>query len=397
MSIDAEWAEFLYGSVDNGSSLLQEPETDNDILRDCKKEHIEKYMYENSVNNNNIHDSKQSVISETPKPSDIYISTKTKIAHFNQSIDLKKVFWKINVQRYCSRAEGVIKKQMKFNSLEKSDYDEIQNNLKREYYYDQHVITHIENSTGRILFKDIRKVSVGVCKKDLLQYRSKKKSAFYNCFVLIIRLSDDSSNYKEYHVKIFNTGKIEIPGVQDEVLFQRVLLLLLTIIQPHVESPLKYKSDIYETVLINSIFKCGYYINRESLYDILKYKYNIQTIYDPCSYPGIQCKFYYNPDVGIQTGSQISEEGKKKYKHINQVSFMIFRTGSVLIVGKCEENVLREIYEFIKKILIDEYKQVFEENTEISIPVKDKKQKQRKHEFMVDDENVEEVQELLLL
>jgi TATA-box binding protein (TBP) (component of TFIID and TFIIIB) len=198
-------------------------------------------------------------------------------------------------------------------------------------------------------------------------------------------------------VKIFNTGKIEIPGVQDEVLFQRVLLLLLTIIQPHVESPLKYKSDIYETVLINSIFKCGYYINRESLYDILKYKYNIQTIYDPCSYPGIQCKFYYNPDVGIQTGSQISEEGKKKYKHINQVSFMIFRTGSVLIVGKCEENVLREIYEFIKKILIDEYKQVFEENTEISIPVKDKKQKQRKHEFMVDDENVEEVQELLLL
>jgi hypothetical protein len=76
---------------------------------------------------------------------------------------------------------------------------------------------------------------------------------------------------------------------------------------------------------------------------------------------------------------------------------MIFRTGSVLIVGKCEENVLREIYEFIKKILIDEYKQVFEENTEISIPVKDKKQKQRKHEFMVDDENVEEVQELLLL
>jgi hypothetical protein len=67
---------------------------------------------------------------------------------------------------------------------------------------------------------------------------------------------------------------------------------------------------------------------------------------------------------------------------------MIFRTGSVLIVGKCEENVLREIYEFIKNILVVEYKQVFEENTEISLPVKDKKQKQRKYEFNVKNEEL---------
>jgi|688.fasta_scaffold356554_2 hypothetical protein len=376
LSVDAEWEEFLGYSVVSDSSQ----EIGFELLRDGELEN----NYENSLNNS--YKNEHQCVSETPKPSDIYISTKTKIAHFNQTIDLKNVFWKINVQRYCSRSEGVIKKQMKFNSLEKKDYDEIQDNLKNEYYFDQHVITHIENATGRILFKDIRKVSVGICKKDLLQYRSKKKSAFYNCFVLIIRLLDNSSNYKEYHVKIFNTGKIEIPGVQDDMLFQRVLTLLLSIIQPHVETQLKYKSDVYETVLINSIFKCGYNINRESLYDILKYKYNLQTIYDPCSYPGIQCKFYYNPDVAVQTGSQISEEGKKKFKNINQVSFMIFRTGSVLIVGKCEESVLREIYEFIKNILVVEYKQVFEENTESLVPVKIKKLKQRKHEFIVYDE-----------
>jgi hypothetical protein len=67
---------------------------------------------------------------------------------------------------------------------------------------------------------------------------------------------------------------------------------------------------------------------------------------------------------------------------------MIFRTGSVLIVGKCEENVLREIYEFIKNILVVEYKEVFEENTEISLPVKDKKQKQRKYEFNVNNDEL---------
>ena len=39
---------------------------------------------------------------------------------------------------------------------------------------------------------------------------------------------------------------------------------------------------------------------------------------------------------------------------------MIFRTGSVLIVGHCNEDVLQIIYEFIKKILHDEYSEVNE-------------------------------------
>jgi hypothetical protein len=38
-----------------------------------------------------------------------------------------------------------------------------------------------------------------------------------------------------------------------------------------------------------------------------------------------------------------------------EISFMIFRTGSVLIVGKCNEDVLHEIYEFIRTMLETEY------------------------------------------
>ena len=369
MSIDNEWKDFLDESIDPYA------ETENNVEE-----------YETSdVCENNKH--AQFKASDIPKATDIYISTKTKISYFNMPIDLKTIFWKIQVMRYSTQKEGVIKKQMKFNSLVKEDYLAIQENLKQEYLYDEHIITHIENVTGRNLFKDIRKVSIGVCKKDLLSYRSKKKSAFYNCFVLIIRLLDDTCNYKEYHVKVFNTGKIEIPGVQDEVLFQRVLLLLIDIIQPHLSVKLEYKSNISETVLINSNFKCGFYINREVLYDILKYRYNIQTIYDPCSYPGIQCKFYYNPDIGIQTGSQISEDNKDKdnYNNISEVSFMIFRTGSILIVGRCEEFVIREIYEFLKKILVLEYKEICEHNTDLVTPIKIKNKKKRKHEVIMDD------------
>jgi hypothetical protein len=88
---------------------------------------------------------------------------------------------------------------------------------------------------------------------------------------------------------------------------------------------------------------------------VLNSKYHIQSIYDPCSYPGIQCKFYYNPDIGIQSGSQISKENKDLYKNVSEVSFMIFRTGSVLIVGKCDENILMTIYEFLKDLLVKEF------------------------------------------
>ena len=35
---------------------------------------------------------------------------------------------------------------------------------------------------------------------------------------------------------------------------------------------------------------------------ILKMKYNLQPIYDPCSYPGIQCKFYYNSKNDFHDG-----------------------------------------------------------------------------------------------
>ena len=291
---------------------------------------------------------------ETPKASDIYISTKTNIVYLNTSIDLKEVFWKILVIPYAKPTNGVIKKQMKFNSTTQEELSDIIEKLKYETYYEERIITNINNPNGRIKFKDIRKVSVGVSKKDLMSYRCKKKSAFYNCFVLILRININNV-FKEFHVKVFNTGKLEIPGIQNDNTFKMILQLVIETLQPFVPETLHYKEDSEETVLINSNFNCGFFINRDILNDILKYKYNIQSIYDPCSYPGIQCKFYYNPDVPTQTGSQISEENKESYKNIKKISFMIFRTGSVLIVGKCDENILMTIYEFLKDLLVKEF------------------------------------------
>jgi len=370
LDIDNEWNNFQTSYYDDTS--------DNEEINEIVQQTSDEFISANLT---------ADLSSEAPKSSSIYISTKTKIAYFNIPIDLKNIFWEIPIIPYAKPVNGVIKKQMKFNSDKIEELLFIQDKLKAEAYFEEHIITHIDNPTGRIKFKDTRKISIGVCKKDLMSYRSKKKSAFYNCFVLILRMKVDKI-FKEFHVKVFNTGKLEIPGVQNEKSFEMIINLVIETLQPYSAGKLEYISNTNETVLINSNFNCGFFINREELYNILKFKYNIQSIYDPCSYPGIQCKFYYNPDCVIQNGCQISEVNESLYKNTSEVSFMIFRTGSVLIVGKCDENVLRVIYEFIKIILNNEYKNICQKNIQTNdndeICLKDKKKKIRRKNITIE-------------
>jgi len=293
---------------------------------------------------------------EAPPCSDIYISTKTKIAYLNQSIHLADTYWKLPIIPYHLPCEGIVKKQMKFNSTSQEELNSILSQVPKDSYVNEYVITQIINPEGRIKFKDVRKISIGLCKKDIISYRGKRKGAFYNCFVLMLRILHEGE-YKEIHVKVFNTGKLEIPGMQQDSMQAKVLHLLIKIMGDSIgyEKKIGYIEDKCDTVLINSNFRCGFYLSREELYEILKTKYRINCSYDSCSYPGIQSEFYYNPAIKVQTGQQPKEMNDT----IVKVSFMIFRTGSALIVGKCTENVLHIIYNFLCKLLADEYKTIF--------------------------------------
>ena len=176
MNIDDEWENFISSGCDD--DISSDDEDINEIIKQDSEEFISANL-------------KIDLNTESPKATDIYISTKTKIAYLNKQIDLKEIFWQVPLISYAKPCNGVVKKQMKFNSLTPEELQFIQDKLKSEIYFEEHVITHIDNPAGRIKFKDTRKISIGISKKDLLSYRCKKKSAFYNCFVLILRLKID--------------------------------------------------------------------------------------------------------------------------------------------------------------------------------------------------------------
>ena len=417
MDIDIEWKQYLLHQSDNSDHDTQVPPTKSDVHETA---HI------------------------MPKCEDLYISTQTKVLFLNQEIDIHRIFWEIPIVEYWRPMNGVVKKQMKIVSKTPEEYEEYRAKLQNIPYFTEHIIKQINNpGARRIKFKDERKITVGISKKDIMNCRGKVKNAFYNCFAMILRFKYDE-DFREIHVKIFNTGKMEIPGILNDKLLQIVKTMILDILrartemhleranvsrslQPDVddaedvddnecsdcvneildtthanEGLLKEVEEVLEpsytiidfvenekedSVLINSNFNCGFYINRERLYSILRSeKYNIEAAYDPCSYPGVKCKFYFIHEIGFDVQKQrgcitredrcqkMSELGDNK--RYTEVSFMVFRTGSCLIVGNCSETILKFIFEFIKLMLAAEYELIY---TAMEDPVsKNKKMKIRK-------------------
>jgi len=331
---------------------------------------------------------------DVPLCDPLYISTKTKVLFLNQEIDIQNIFWKIPIIEYWRPMEGVVKKQMKIVSKTKEEYDEYKSKLEDIYYYQENIIKQIDNpSARRIKFKDERKITIGISKKDIMNCRGKIKNAFYNCFAMILRFSQDGK-FKEVHVKIFNTGKLEIPGILNAELLTIAMRMILEIVSPHVSPKMLdfIETDREENVLINSNFNCGFFINRDRLNAIMRSpKYNIETAYDLCSYPGIKCKYYFNNEIQfdekLQTGQITKSDHSMKMSELSdnakytEISFMIFRTGSCLIVGNCTERILLFVYEFIKKILHKEYRNICVESDEKI--TKEKKAKIRKRTIVV--------------
>ena len=310
------------------------------------EEQWEQFMNDGELDMNETSIQETPAIKEKNAPdcSPLNISTKSKIIYLNSTFNLNELFWKLKIINYDEEKEGIIKKQIKFNFLNSDEVDYFENMAKDEKNIKIKILNQINNPSGRVKFKDVRKVDVGFCKNDILKPKKESKSAFYNCFVIIFR-KFYKGTFCEFHVKLFNSGKVEVPGIQSEEMLNNIVEILISSLQPYFKHPIEEQKEKRQLVLVNSNFNCQYYLDREKLVKILKAKYKIKCGMDSCSYPGIQCKY--------------------KLKDNSEISFMIFRTGSVLIVGKCEDNELNEIYSFLKTMFKSEYMDIHEEESEL--------------------------------
>jgi hypothetical protein len=322
-------------------------------------------------------------------------------------LDVMKIFWNIPIMEYGKAKMGIIKKQMRMIFKTQEEYEEYAIKIKEIPYYNEKIIKQINNPTARkIKFKDERKLTVGISKKDIMNCHGKEKKAFINCFVMILRISNKSQQFHEVHVKVFNTGKITIPGIVDDadILLEITKQFILDILQPNINEPIhlipeeeipllkkivknkkgQKNKEIHADldvddedyvknghieyvkqqsgVLINSNFNCGFYIDQMKLIQILQDKYKLEPTYNKSNYPGVKCKFYLNTelplDISVQTGRIMKDDENmtigdlKNDKKYTKINFVVFRTGNNLILGNFSKKVLLFIFEYVKYILM---------------------------------------------
>ena len=116
MNIDDEWSSYL---IDKQEDVSSDEENTNNNSNECNEYSEELFMNES-----------------VPEPTEIYISTKSKIAYLTQPVDLK-IFWDIPVIPYATANNGVIKKQIKINSKTPEELEFLQQRLQSELYYEQ--------------------------------------------------------------------------------------------------------------------------------------------------------------------------------------------------------------------------------------------------------------------
>lgn len=170
------------------------------------------------------------------------------------------------------------------------------------------------------------------------------------------------------NTKIFKNGNIQMTGIRDieqgRQMVENIANMIRNIynnVEPNVVSNIDtLVPDKYQLRLINSDFKIGYEIHREKLYNILGDKYMSCCSYEPCIYPAVKIKYYYNLDnplcdgncycskkciIGKNTGS-----GDMMCK---KVTIAVFQSGCIIITGGQNIHQVDEAYKFINRVLFE--------------------------------------------
>jgi hypothetical protein len=361
-ALDAEWSEFL-----RNGCLLTKPIPKKRVQPVTKT--VEVSATPTVVAETIIH-----VRTEEPT---LTISTQSINAKLNNigDIDINAMFWALEVIPYIQKSEGVIKKQIK---VQCSTPEELVVFKARLAQYPSHELTkveHIDDPGGTAPFQYVAKLSIGLANKEVQAHRAQQRDAFFNSFTMVLRVKYQNT-FKEITAKVFNKGIMSLPGMLDSELRENTLLLVDKVLgktsseaATTLLKPLAHCPETITDVMVNSNFWCGYGLDRDKVVEIMRGKYGLEASYDPSEYPGVICRYYHsesgethgrcpcNPVCStLQIGNK--KHAGKQRGACQKMTFMLFRTGSVLIVGQRNNEILHKVFRFVLKILLDERSQL---------------------------------------
>lgn len=189
-----------------------------------------------------------------------------------------------------------------------------------------------------------------------------KKKVFYNQITIIIVINNTTNN-----IKLFNNGSISMTGVKSAENGRRAVDILLECLKRTMDKDNKpalendnAKVEYYEIVLINSDYDMGYEIKRSDLHQLLVNDYKIFSSFEPCIYPGVNSKFYWNEDYKDKEykghcycNNICSGKGKGNGDgNCKKITISAFQSGSIIITGAQTFKQIIDAYNFINNICI---------------------------------------------
>ena len=187
----------------------------------------------------------------------------------------------------------------------------------------------------------------GWAKKNTKKKRKEKsKRTFFNQ-VTIHCFYDD----KIINIKFFNNGQIQITGLKYEEQGKNMYDKLLNLFKNYEET---FDGDLnimnYRIVLINSDFSLEKEINRDNLQDKLA-ENNYYSTFEPCGYPGVNIKYYFNTNNtdGICRCKSIckGKGGGDGDGDCKRVTVAVFNKGNVIVTGAKNRDQLHVCKDFI--------------------------------------------------
>tara|TARA_Y100001970_G_scaffold206712_1_gene251743 strand:+ start:12180 stop:13379 length:1200 start_codon:yes stop_codon:yes gene_type:complete len=328
----------------------------NDCLDNGIDSMISKFMKSihpeiDELNNKQI-DNKQvdEILDICPKASDIRISTITAICSIDVNINLNVVLQCLGIDHdiryieYGKDTKGIPVKKISKKKLKKKKI--FYNQATIIVYVDKYVNTKIFRN-GKVQMTGLKSIEHGHKVVSILINKLKtlkQKESIYND-IMSKKMSSQSHDSKIYKTndmldKINKNGEY-INAVDD------------------VDN---IKMVDFKIVLINTDFNANFKINRSALHQIMINNYKLFCKYEPCIYPGVDTKYYWN-NYHIKDGLCHCKKkcNGKGYgfgeNDCKKITIAIFQSGSIIITGARNMDQVKDAKTFISKILEKHYKQ----------------------------------------